>query len=430
MRYVFDFPDIGEGLEEGKIIEWYVKEGQSINSGDQVVKMETDKVVTDIPSPKKGTVVKLYGNPGDTVNVGSPLLELNIEGIDGKKAQETAKEKPRKQTQEQVDEKGFGVVGTLEVAGNGGHLPSSKEGMNQDSENKNLPNNRKVLATPVARAMAKDYGVDINLIEGTGPGGRVMKKDIKNFYQKNKKASQKETQTNETEKIEYETLSQIRKAIAKNMINSKHKAAHMSVFEEVEISELIRIRKEYKEQFKQKGAKLTYLPFILKALAQSLKNHKSLNSELDMENNRLIYKKYYNIGIAVDTDDGLLVPVIKDVDKKTILELSHEVNKISEKSRNRELSFDDMKDGTFTITNYGAIGGIFAVPVINYPQAGIIGIGRIMKKPIVKNNQITIGKILPISLSVDHRIVDGGEVGRFVNEIKQYLTDPISLLMY
>jgi pyruvate dehydrogenase E2 component (dihydrolipoamide acetyltransferase) len=171
------------------------------------------------------------------------------------------------------------------------------------------------------------------------------------------------------------------------------------------------------------------LPFILKGLAVALKHHKSLNAQLDLDNNRTIYKKYYNIGIAVDTEDGLVVPVIRDVDKLTVFEIAQKINEISDKARNRKLSIDDMKDGTFTVTNYGSIGGQFAVPVINYPQAAILGIGRMLDKPVIKGEQIVKGTVLPLSLSVDHRIIDGGEVARFLNRLMGYLADPVSLIM-
>jgi pyruvate dehydrogenase E2 component (dihydrolipoamide acetyltransferase) len=213
------------------------------------------------------------------------------------------------------------------------------------------------------------------------------------------------------------------------MIQSKHNAAHMTVFDEIEVSELIRIRYKYKEQFEREGIKLSYLPFILKATALALKNHPVLNAEMDLENSRMIYKKYYNIGIAVDTDDGLVVPVIRNVDRLTIKDIAIAVNLISEKARKRSLTMEDMKDGTFTVTNYGSIGGQFAVPVINYPQAGILGIGRLVEKPVVKDGQVVPGTLLPLSLSVDHRMVDGGEVARFLNRVMEYLSDPVSIII-
>jgi len=229
--------------------------------------------------------------------------------------------------------------------------------------------------------------------------------------------------------VEIKPLTQIRKVIARNMIQSKHNAAHMTVFDEVEVSELVRIRYKYKQQFEQEGIKLSYLPFILKATALALKAHPVLNAELDIENSRIIYKKYYHLGIAADNEDGLVVPVIRDVDRLTIKDIAIALNQISEKARKRALKLEDLKDGTFTLTNFGSIGGQFAVPVINYPQVGILGIGRILEKPVVKDGQVVPGTILPLSLSVDHRIVDGGEVARFLNRIMEYLSDPVSIII-
>ena len=318
-------------------------------------------------------------------------------------------------------------MGTLEIASDNAVLSSSKEGV--EISKGTFIHLKKTLATPVARAMAKDLGITIDLISGTGPAKRITKKDIQNAYNR-KYENQKITESNLDPglSIEYEALTQIRKTIAQNMIHSKRNAAHMSVFEEVEISTLINMRNQYKEQFTAENLKLSYLPFILKAAALSLKNHKSLNSEMDLDNNRMIYKKFVNIGIAVDTENGLVVPVIKNTDKLSLKEIANQIQILSEKARNRQLTLEDMKDGTFTITNFGSIGGLFAVPIINYPQAGILGIGRIHQKPIVKNNEIVIGNIMPLSLSVDHRIVDGGETTRFINEVKEYLNNPVSML--
>lgn len=423
MRYIFNFPDIGEGLDEGTISEWYVKKGQQIESGEPLVNMETDKVATDLPSPKAGTIVAIYGKVGETIKVGDSLVEIEIEGVSGKEAVEEAKKEP------EVEEEGAGVVGTFEVAGNKAFLPPSEEGI-EVKEIEEKPK-KKSLSTPVARAYAKDLKVDVNKVKGTGPAGRVTKSDIQEYLEKVKSVTAPGLMPSvEAEPlIEYESLSQLRKTIAKNMIQSKHNAAHMSVFEEVEVSELIRLREKYKNTFSNDGVSLSFLPFILKALTNSLEKFRVLNSELDLENNRMIYKKYYNIGIAVDTEAGLVVPVIRNVGKLSIFELAQKLNEISEKARDRKLTLDDMKDGTFTITSYGSIAGLFAVPVINYPQAGILGIGRIHKKPIVRNDDIKIGNILPLSLSVDHRIVDGGEVARFINQVMSYLEDPASMIM-
>jgi len=429
MRYIFNFPDIGEGLDEGTILEWYVKKGQDVKVGDSLVKMETDKVVADIPSPREGTIVSVYGKVGETINVGNPLAEIEIEGVHGEEAQKVVAEEETKK--EAVEEEGAGVVGTLEVAGNNAFMPASDEGVDAaEVSSASLSHRKKALATPVARALAKELEVDINQVQGTGPGGRVMKEDIKKYKQQSSyKAPEKSTQVEETELVEVENLTQIRKAIAKNMIQSKHNAAHMTVFDDAEVSELIRLRKKLKANLAEEGIKLSFLPFVIKATALALKKYKALNSEMDLENGKMIYKKYYNIGIAVDTEDGLLVPVIKDADKKSVKELAKEIGEISEKARKREITLEDMKGGTFTITSYGSIGGKYAVPVINYPQAGILGIGRILEAPVVKDGEIVVGNNMPLSLSVDHRIVDGGEVTRFLNEIMMYLNEPVAMLI-
>lgn len=426
MRYIFAFPDIGEGITEGKILEWYVKTGQEIKSGQSVVKMETDKVVTDIPSPKDGVVVNLYGKVGEVINVEDPLIELEIEGVDGEAAQEAAAEAAKPAETKAVDEKGFGVVGSIEVAGDSAHLPASEEG--RKAVKTAPPVAKKVLATPVARAMARELGLDINRVPGSGPGGRVMKKDIQGYFEMEQQGKAVPA-ADDLPRVEYEDLSQIRKTIARRMSVSKLTAAHMTVIEEVEVSRLVKLRQEHKEQFVAHGVTLTYMPFILKAVTLALKEHPALNSELDMDNNRMIYKKYYNIGIAVDTEDGLVVPVIRDVDRLTTLALSKQLIEISEKARSRQLTLEDMKDGTFTVTNYGSIGGTFGVPVINYPQAAILGVGRIMRRPVVENDDIVVGHVLPLSMSVDHRIVDGGEAARFIMRVIDYLKDPISLLL-
>lgn len=425
MRYIFNFPDIGEGLDEGTVVEWYVSKGQSIKSGDPLVRMETDKVVTDIPSPKAGVVVAIYGKVGEIVPVGSPLVEVEIEGVYGADAVIQANEN----TTEPVEE-AAGVVGTLEVAGNNAYLPSSNEGINESAE-KTVKSEKKVISTPIARAMAKDLKVNINNVAGTGPAGRVTTADVKKHFDEGKYFDLARTVPLKTdvEKVIYEPLTSLRKTIAKNMILSKQMAAHMTIHEEVEIEELVRVREKFKAQFAEKKVKLTYLSFILKALVYALKKYPYLNSQMDIENNRMIIKKYYNIGIAVDTPEGLVVPVIHDVDKLSLFEIAEQLQVLSEKANSRKLTMEDLKDGTFTVTNYGSIGGIYAVPVINYPQAAILGIGRILKKPVVKNDTVVPGMVLPLSLSVDHRIVDGGEATRFINTFMLFLEEPVSLIL-
>jgi pyruvate dehydrogenase E2 component (dihydrolipoamide acetyltransferase) len=426
MRYIFNFPDIGEGLEEGTILEWYVSKGQLIKAGQPLVNMETDKVVTDIPSPRAGIIVEMFGEVGEIVHVGKPLVEIETEA---EGAVETTTETPKTM----LIEEGAAVMGTMELAGNNAALPPSDEGATKDTAQEESVT-RKALATPLARAMAREMKVDINKVTGTGPSGRVTKEDIQSYSPASLPSEivehpESTIPTVSGDLTTYEPLSQIRKAIAKNMLNSKQSTAHMTLFEEVEISELMRIREKLKKTFADKNVKLTYLPFVVKATVQALKQHRPLNSQMDLEHDRMVYKNRYNIAIAVDTPEGLVVPVIKDADKLSILQIAQKIAELSDKARDRKLTMDDMKDGTFTITNYGSIGGIFATPVINYPQAGILGIGRLLKTPIVKDDQIVIGNVLPLSLSLDHRIVDGGDASRFINRLREYLSDPAIMLI-
>ena len=427
MKYIFKFPDIGEGLEEGKIIQWYVEKGQKIESGDPLVNMETDKVVTDIPSPKDGVISQIFGAVGETIKVGSALVEIDIEGVEAEAAVEEAATGFKPATKEQVEEKGFGVVGTIEVASDGAYLPSSDEAMHHDTTSKEL-RAKKVLATPVARAMAKDLNVDINSITGTGPAGRVTKKDVEKALHQAQVQSPAPMAHPQAEAFRTEPMSMMRKTIAKNMHRSKQNAVHMSVMDEVDVSELVAIRKQLKPHFEAKKLRLSYLPFIIKAVAVALQEFPILNAELDMEHEQIIYKNQINLGIAVDTPEGLVVPVIANADKKNLFELAAILNDFAVRAPERKLQLEELRGGTFSITSYGSIGGYYAVPVINYPQVAILGIGTIKEKPIVKDGAIVVGNLLPISMSVDHRIVDGGEVARFLNRVLQLLGDPILLL--
>jgi pyruvate dehydrogenase E2 component (dihydrolipoamide acetyltransferase) len=395
--------------------------------------METDKVVADIPSPKNGVIVALHGKPGDVIQVGAALAEIEMEGSGN--VSTAAKVDPQVAATEAIvepiaeGEDAAAVVGTMEVAGNDGLLAASNEGASS-LKGESEPQ-RKALATPVARALAKEMGIDINRVPGSGPSGRVKREDILQFGSGFVPQPRPTgvTENNAAEDVTYLPLTQIRKTIARNMLDSKHNAAHMSVFEEVEITALKAVVARYKPVYAERGVKLTYLPFIVKAVAQALKNHPQLNSQIDAENNRMVVRNRRHIAIAVDAPDGLVVPVIRDADRISIFEIATQIGTLAEKARNRKVTLEEMQAGSFSITSFGSIGGIFATPVINYPQAGILGIGRIMKTPIVKEDEIVIGNIMPLSLSVDHRIVDGGETTRFLARVMGYLSDPLSLMM-
>jgi pyruvate dehydrogenase E2 component (dihydrolipoamide acetyltransferase) len=417
--YDFKFADIGEGIHEGVILEWKYKVGDKAEEGETIVIIETDKVNAEIPSPTTGTITKLGPAVGETIHVGETIAVID----DG--SSQTPKAEPITEGEE---ENAAGVVGTIEVSSE--VIAASTEHETKQKETTTT----KVLATPVARKLAKDLGVDITGIKGTGSNGRVMKADI---YHAKESITNTVTPTfkdvpapsSNAERTRREKISKIRKTISENMSLSKQMIPHTTIMDEVVVSELVDLRNTQKLAVEAKGLKLTYMPFIIKALTNSLKEYPIFNSSFDHTTDEIIYKNYMNIGIAVDTKDGLIVPNIKDSDKKSILEIAEELGNIKEKAENKAFKLNDLMDGTISITNYGIFDSTFGAPVIKYPEVAIIGIGRISQKPVVKDNKIVIEYVLPLSVSIDHRIIDGGDAGRFMRTFKSYLKNPMMLLM-
>lgn len=428
MKFEFKFPDIGEGIHEGVITKWLVEEGSEIKEGDSVAEVETDKVTTEIPSPRTGKVLHLLAKKGDTISVGQVFVTIETEAAgDETLAQETP---------EVVEEETAGVVG--EVIASSEVIPSSTEGFEKKTVGISA---EKILATPVARALAKDLGVDINKIKGTGPNGRVMKEDIYNTSQKEsdrvheakakpeERAISKAEQSARGERVERVPLTRIRKTISEKMTQSRFTIPHTTAMDEVDISKLYDLRKKYKDSLKDEDINLTYMPFIIKAAITALKQLPEFNASLDMDKDELILKKYYDIGIAADTERGLMVPVIREADRLSIIQLAKAVEDVSARAKNNTIELSELKGSTFTITNYGSIGGYFGIPIINYPESGVLGLGRVTKKPIVRDDEIVIAQVLPLSLSYDHRIIDGASGARFLNIIKELLSEPELLLL-
>lgn len=445
MKFEFKFPDIGEGLDEGVIMKWMVKEGDEVKEGDSVVEVETDKVTAEIPSPKTGKVLELKADKGDTIHVGNVFIVIEVEGEASEEATDAPTPDPKEnigekevvkdeldEKQEVVEEETAGVVGEV-IASSEVIAPSTEEHVSA----KKVDRTEKVLATPVARQMAKDMGVDIGTVKGTGPNGRVMKEDIQNA--KGKGSEQKVEEKAPTKAISHEVssderveripLTKIRKTIAERMSQSRFTIPHTTAMDEIDITKLDEFRKKYKDVLVEEDVNLTYLPFITKAVIVALKQFPEFNSELDEENGELILKHFYNIGIATDTDRGLMVPVVKDVDRLSVVEIAKAIESVTTKAKENKISINELRGGTFSITNYGSIGGHFGIPIINYPEAAILGLGRVVKKPIVRDDEIVIAKVLPLSLSYDHRTIDGASGSRFLNVMKELLSDPDMLLL-
>lgn len=425
----FKFADIGEGIHEGKILKLMVKEGDEVKDGDTLFLVETDKVNAEIPSPASGKIHKIFPKEGDIIHVGDVVVKID----DGKDI-DISMEEPRKEAVKEGEDESTGVVGELMVSSQIIEDSNEREGVNTGTSG------RRALATPVARKLAKDLNIDINTIRGTGPVGRVMKEDIYRAKEEtaNRKVKEETILQNRqidspeiktTGEVERVPLTMLRKTIAKNMVLSKSIIPHAVAIEELDVTDLVKFKKEQKEIARENGISLTYMPFIIKALTLALKEFPMFNASYDEKNGELILKKYYNIGIATDTPDGLMVPVIKNTDKKGIFQIAKELAQTSEEARKRTISIDKLQDGTISITNFGAVGTTTGIPVIKHPEVAILGIGKITKKPVVMEEQIEIRDMVMITLAIDHRVIDGGDSGRFLNKLKEYLNNPMLLVL-
>lgn len=428
MAFEFKLPDLGEGLTEGEIVKWLVKVGDSIEEGQNFVQLETDKAVVDIPSPRKGTVLKLGAAEGETVQVGQVLIVI---GEPGEKPEAPPRPKKKPEKEEARPRPSVGVVGELEEAP-------------EEIEEKAPPRpaappamaRAEILAVPMVRKLAADMKIDLRTVRGSGPQGRITKDDVLKAA-KEKKAPEKEAPPKEVKELRKDAygsveripLRGLRKTIAQSMAKSKSIIPHAAGIDEADVTQLLTLKARAKERAAQRKIHLTILPFVIKAVAAALEEHPYLNASLDDGSGEILLKKYYNIGIAVDTKDGLIVPVVKNVKGKNVFQLATELTELSDKARARTIDLADLKGGTFTLTNFGAMGGLYGFPIIHHPEVGILGMGKIFEKPVVKEGKIEIRKVLPLSLSFDHRVVDGAEAVRFMNTVIQFLEDPGLILL-
>lgn len=421
--FEFKLPDIGEGIHEGEIVKWFVKAGDTVKEDDVLLEVQNDKAVVEIPAPVDGTVKEVKVSEGTVAVVGDVLITFDIEGDAPAGEEEETPEQPK------AEEK------TEDV----------KEDAPRDVQ---LHKSERVIAMPSVRKYAREKGVDIREVNGSGDNGRVLKEDIDAFA--NGEAPSAEATTEKTESVapaaaakteikpyesatpELETREKIRgirKAISKAMVNSKHTAPHVTLMDEVDVTKLVALRKDFKQVAADQGVKLTYLPFVVKALTAAAKAFPTINASIDDVNEEIVYKNYYNIGIAADTDNGLVVPVVKDADRKSIYALATNINELAGKAREGKLAGEDMKGGSITITNIGSAGGQWFTPVINHPEVAILGIGRIAEKAVVKNGEIVAAPVLALSFSFDHRLIDGATAQNALNMVKRLLEDPALLMM-
>jgi len=411
MAQQFRFPDVGEGITEGEIVKWLVKEGDKVEEDQTLAELETDKAVVEIPSPYKGIILKRHFQEKDIIKVGEVLVTI---GEKGESVTEIESESSGKE--DLVEEKpAQGIVGEI--------VDSRRE-------------IKDITATPKVRRMAKDMGIDIKTVVGTGPSGRIMEKDIQKSKEQSPPPKQEKSPAFKIKSkydfygtLERIPLRGVRRATAKRMSESISKAAHVTHMDEADVTELVKIRGELKGKAEEQNIKLTYLPFIIKAVVTSLKTHPFLNATMAEDKEEIIIKKYYNIGVAVDIPDGLIVPVVKAVDQKSLFVLAEEIQNLAKTAKERTLDMADLKGGTFSITNVGMLGGEFATPIINYPEVAILATMKIADRARVENGTVVVKKTLPLCLAFDHRVIDGAEVARFMNDLINLLENPGLLLL-
>lgn len=382
MVYNFKLADIGEGIVEGEVSKWYIKVGDVVKENQPLVEIITEKVTVELPSPADGTIMKIGPDAGKIVKVGEVIVVID----DGK---------------EEDDVRGV-----------------SKEEAKVDKKEviKEEIKSKKVIATPAVKRLAKEMGIDITKVVATGEDGKITEKDVKLY-------SKLEVQSNE-ERIAFRGT---RKTIAERLAKSSDRVVQAWIMEEIDMTEVTELKNRLKESSAE-DIKLTYMPFFVKAVIRSLKSSPRINASLDEETEDIVIKKDYNIGIATDTEQGLIVPVIKKAQDKDIKKIAKEIEELSIEAKSGKLGLEDTQGGTFTITNIGAIGGISSIPIVNYPEVAILAINKIMKKVVHWEGKIVVRDRVYLSLSFDHRVLDGADVARFLNSIRKCLENPESLM--
>lgn len=460
--YEFKLPELGEGLHEGRIEKWLVKPGDVVKEDDALAEVENDKALVELPSPIDGKIVEIKVSEGTTAVVGDVLLVLEVSGAGNVSAAVAADVKEAAVEQaglENVTDNVAALAATGPTATTAATVTavaaSASATVTAPAPTPVLSAAQDVRATPGVRKFAREHNVDITLVNGSGSHGKITKEDVESFLAGGQNvasaeavvevvetaavASSKTSATvanasaqsfaNPEQLEERIPATMIRKRIAEAMVKSKHTAPHVTVMDEVDVTELVQLRKEIKPLAAARGVKITYLPFIVKALIAGVKLHPKLNSSLDDETQDLILKHYYHIGIATDTDRGLVVPVVKNADHKNMWTIASEIDDLATRARDSKLTANEMKGSSISITNIGSAGGMFFTPIINYPEVAILGVGRITEKPIMKNGQVVGAQMMALSLSFDHRVIDGALAQHFINDMKRLLENPRLLLL-
>jgi len=469
MAFEFKFPDVGEGITEGELLSWKVAEGDAVVEDDTLAEVETDKAVVEIPSPRTGKILKLHAEEGDLIEVGQVIVSIEEGEVAGEPAraeappeaapaakepdQASEPEPPADKAAEPVDGEEAAeefytgsVVGQLEEAPDEEEPPAKAARAEPAGEREGEGG---VLAMPSIRQLAKEMGVDLQKVRGTGPQGRILRQDVEDHAEaaaygretvqapsvQPQEMEQAESwmggslQQDEHGVVERVAFKGVRRTMAHRMAESLAKQAQVTTTDEADVSILKRIREKERTLAAERGVRLTYLAFVIKACAVALQRFPRVNAVLAPDCDEFVLKRYYNIGLAIDTKAGLMVPNIKNADRKSIFKIAEEIIDLVELARERKLDLAALNGGTFTISNYGAIGGINATPATNYPEVAILGMGRVREMPVVIDGEIKIRHMLPLSLTFDHQLIDGAEASRFLNLVIGFLEDPDRLLL-
>jgi len=419
-KFEYRFPELGEGLHEGEIVKVCITVGQAVTDDDIIMEVQNDKAIVEVPCPVNGKVLEVLMKDGETRKVGEVVAIIEAEG--------------------EIPE---GLGGSAEEAKEEAPAPAAAA-TPAAAAAPAVSDNASVLATPSTRKFAREQGVDIKQVAGTGKNGRITREDVSGFggapaaAQATEAAAAPATEAKAAAPVvtgsayrpeERVPFKGIRKVIAGAMSKSVYTAPHVTIMDEVDVTELVALRTKYKPYAEKKGSKLTYLPFIVKALVSACREFPIMNSTLDEVNQEIVYRKFYNVGIATDTENGLIVPVVEDADRKNLFAIADNIRDLAVKGREGKLAANELRGSTITISNIGSAGGMFFTPVINFPEVAILGTGRISEKAIVRNGELVAAPVMALSLSFDHRLIDGATAQNFMNHIKKLLAQPELFIM-
>lgn len=430
-------PELGEGVTEGELIKWLVKPGDSVKADQAIAEIMTDKATVEVPSPFAGTVGELKFKTGDIIKVESVLLTMKTSGGGASTNSTSATKTPTPAQQQFEDHSPTQTPLTMSSSSLTSHAPATTFSPPVADS--------KVLATPATRRLAREMGVDINGLTGTGLAGRVTREDVMSKQGSAPSTSASGATAASSPSFKFPTpqpysssradmeervdMRGIRKKIAENMQMAKAVIPHFTLMDEVDVTELVKFRESLKDYADKNQTKITYLPFVMKALIATIKEFPAFNASIDDAASQIVYKKYFNIGFAADTPNGLVVPVIKNADHKTILDISKEIVDLSKRARENKLKPDEMKGATITITNIGSVGGMYATPIINHPEVAILGMYKIQDKPVILNGQLAAIKVMNYTITCDHRLIDGAVAANFLRAFFQKIQNPAVLMM-